>query len=150
MSPCPFPTTITITPRAPPQYTTGTFTSLFMIVLFSNVFWLGLVWFYGISTIVGYLMPNLFLFIRHINHHTMGITPIDWTIIVTTIRGPGSNVCERVLCTTQSSRTWALPQDKVSGDKTQSIEHILFCVIKLWEIFHTWNLSVSVEQFGYL
>ena len=30
------------------------------------VVWFGLIWFYGISTIVGYLMPNLFLFIQTI------------------------------------------------------------------------------------
>ena len=29
----------------------------------SSLVWFGLVWFYGISTIVGYLMPNLFLHI---------------------------------------------------------------------------------------
>ena len=26
-----------------------------------SIIWLGLVWFYGISTIVGYLMPNLII-----------------------------------------------------------------------------------------
>ena len=29
----------------------------------NKMFYFGLVWFYGISTIVGYLMPNLFLYI---------------------------------------------------------------------------------------
>ena len=29
----------------------------------SDLEWFGLVWFYGISTMVGYLMPNPFLFI---------------------------------------------------------------------------------------
>ena len=28
-----------------------------------QIFWFGLVWFYGTSTIVGYLMPNPFLYL---------------------------------------------------------------------------------------
>ena len=40
-------------------------TSFFCLFIFEIIFgiWFGLVWFYGISTIVGYLMPNPFLYI---------------------------------------------------------------------------------------
>ena len=33
--------------------------------------WFGLIWFYGISTIVGYLMPNPFLYIKTVLFQTI-------------------------------------------------------------------------------
>ena len=41
---------------------------------------LGLIWFYGISTILGYLMPNLFLYIYHRHHHVMPLARISLTL----------------------------------------------------------------------
>ena len=78
-------------------------------------FWFGLVWFYGISTIVGYLMPNSFLYILTVLFQTIqlsistllsSIYPIDKTLSGATTqdqRGPGSNGNEWVLCIPQSS-----------------------------------------------
>ena len=39
-------------------------------LFFYNLVWFGLVWFYGISTIVGYLMPNPFY--THIKYIIIG------------------------------------------------------------------------------
>ena len=94
-SPYPFPTTITITPRSPPKHGIITFAAvavremllLYLVILsmfslrerkerpfvhFSIEFcsrpMFGLLWLNGISTIVGYLMPNPFLYISLLCH----------------------------------------------------------------------------------
>ena len=91
---------ITITPRAP-------------VVL--HIVWFGLVWFYGTSTIVDYLMPDPFLYIwtvlfqiilYSISTQFSSIWPIDRTLSGATTpaqSGPGNNGNKGVLCIPQSS-----------------------------------------------
>ena len=84
----------------------------------------GLVWFYGISTIVGYLMPNSFLYIKtslfqtiqfSINTQFSSIWPINRTLLAATTPGqsePGNDGNEGVLHIPQSSSiTGASPLD---------------------------------------
>ena len=75
----------------------------------------GLVWFYGTSTIVGYLMPNSFLYIKTVLFQIIQLSIstqfscswlIDRTLSGATIPGqtePGSNGNEWVLCISQRS-----------------------------------------------
>ncbi len=43
------------------------FNTTFYLYIYMKYIWFGLVWFYGISTIVGYLMPNpLYIYIKYI------------------------------------------------------------------------------------
>ena len=77
--------------------------------------WLGLLWFYCISTIVGYSLPNLFLYIQTVLFQTIQfsistkfsfIWPLDRTLSGVTTpcqNGPESNGNKGVLCIPQNS-----------------------------------------------
>ena len=84
------------------------------------------VWFYGISTIVGYLMPSPFLYVKTVLFHTIQfsisiqfsfIWPPDRTLSVATTPvqcEPGSDSNKRVLRIPQSSSiTGASPSDSL-------------------------------------
>ena len=86
----------------------------------------GLVWFYGISIILGYLIPNPFLYISTVLFQTIQfsistlfsfVLPIDSTLTGATTpgqSGPGSDGNKRVLGIPQnSSITGALPSDSL-------------------------------------
>ena len=48
------------------EYSFDAITSRSTLIRSDCLVWFGLVWFYGISTIVGYLMPNLYTYISNI------------------------------------------------------------------------------------
>ena len=77
------------------------------------IWWFGLVWFYGTSAIVGYLMPYPILYIYTVLFKTIqfrtitqftSIWPMDMTLSGVLTPRQGSNGNKRVLCIPQSSR----------------------------------------------
>ena len=93
-----------------------------------------LVWLYGISTIVGYLMPNLFLYISTVIFQTIQfsrsaqfsfIWPIDRTLSAATIPGQswlGNDGNKGVLYITQSS---SITEDSPSDCLVSYLGHAL-------------------------
>ena len=94
------------------------------LYIYIKYIWFGLVWFYGISTIVGYLIQSPFLNIQRVLLQTIqfsistlfsSIWPVDRTLSgATTLgqSGPGSNGNKVVLCIhLSSSFTGASPSD---------------------------------------
>ena len=55
------------------------FNAKFALYIYIRYIWFGLVWFYGISTTVGYLMPNP-LYKYHHHHHVVLVARISLTI----------------------------------------------------------------------
>ena len=104
------------------------------MTLNNQMFWFGLVWFYGISTVVGYLMPNPFLYRSTVLFQTIqfsisrlfsSIWSIDKTLSGATTLGqsePGSDGNEEVLSISQSSSiTGASSSDCLVSSPGQSL-----------------------------
>ena len=121
--------------------------------LIFGLVWFGLVWFYGISTIVGYLMLNPFLYIQTVLFQTIQFcTSTKFNSIWSTYRtlsgaitlgqrGPGRNGNEGVLCIPQSSSITRVSfSDCFMSYPGYSLGGVLFLCIDSVGIFYspTW------------
>ena len=108
MSPCPFPTTITITPRAlQHHYTRGILPPASTLFLHLHL----LLWF---LVLLCNINNSTVIFLHTVKWLNSSIWPIDGTLIGTTTpdqNGPGSNANKRVLCIPWRSSNGTLQSD---------------------------------------
>ena len=108
--------------------------------------WFGLIWFYSISTIVGYLMSNPYLYIQIVLFQTIlfsirmqfsSIWPIDRALSGLGQSGPGSDGNKGVLCIPQSSSiTGVSPLDSLVSYPSTEMQLVYSAALADWAIFN--------------